>query len=91
MYYVYMLKCSDKSLYTGITTDPKRRLEEHLKGRASKYTRARLPVKMVYLEKSTDRSQASIREAEIKKLTRTKKLGLVKNSQDNIIKSFLLT
>lgn len=88
MYYVYILKCRDKSLYTGITTDPKRRLKEHLKGKASKYTRARLPVKMVYLEKSTDRSHASIREAEVKKLTRSKKLDLVNSSRKNIIKDF---
>ncbi|TSC70086.1 MAG: putative endonuclease [Parcubacteria group bacterium Gr01-1014_46] len=77
-YFVYILKCSDKSLYTGITTDVKRRFAEHKKGFGGHYTRARKVLKIVYLEKHKDRSSASRREAEIKNLTRDKKINLIK-------------
>ena len=79
-YCVYILKCNDDTLYTGITTDITKRLEEHnntLKG--AKYTRARRPVSLVYSENSQDRSSASKREYEIKKLSRDKKLELIAN------------
>lgn len=76
-WFVYILKCSDDSLYTGITNDKERRLQQHNKGKASKYTRARLPVEMVYSESSDDRSVASKREWEIKQLTKKQKLKLV--------------
>jgi len=77
-YFVYVLKCNDGTLYTGITVDVKKRLKEHnesLKG--AKYTRARRPVALVYSEESTDRSSASKREYAIKKLTRKEKLELI--------------
>ncbi|GIW78195.1 MAG: UPF0213 protein [Gemmatales bacterium] len=67
-WYVYILKCADGSLYTGATTDLTRRLCEHLAGQASRYTRGRLPVQLVYYEKHPNRSSAFRREAEIKKL-----------------------
>jgi len=78
MYYVYILECLDKSLYTGITTDIKRRFAEHKAKEGGAYTRSRKVVKIVYTEKQPDRSSASKREAEIKKLTKAKKLKLIK-------------
>lgn len=78
MYFVYILKCSDNSLYTGITTDLKRRLEEHKNGIGSRYTRSRGAGKIIYTERHKNRSTASIREAEIKKMKRADKLLLAK-------------
>ncbi|HEX5035221.1 MAG TPA: GIY-YIG nuclease family protein [bacterium] len=76
-WFVYILRCSDGSLYTGITNCLERRLERHNRGLASRYTRSRLPVNLVYSEPQPDRSLASKREAEIKLLERTAKLDLV--------------
>lgn len=77
-YFVYILECRDRSLYTGITKDITKRLDEHnTKTSGAKYTKARRPVKVVYQEPSVNRSTASKREYEIKKLTRLKKLELV--------------
>ena len=79
MYYLYILKCTDKTFYTGITTDLKRRVWEHNNSkRGAKYTSARRPVKMVYFRKFKNRSLASIEEAGIKKLTRKEKGELIK-------------
>jgi putative endonuclease len=77
---VYVLRCSDNSLYTGITRDLNRRLDEHNHNDrlASAYTRARRPVTLVYQESHEDRSSASKREAMIKKLTKIEKEKLVK-------------
>lgn len=80
-YYVYILKCSDDSLYTGYTVDLEKRLSNHLKGIASKYTRARLPVTMVYSEEYSTRSEAMSREALIKRLNRKEKLRLISHSK----------
>jgi putative endonuclease len=79
MYYVYILECSDKSLYTGIATDVEKRFKEHVKGKASHYTSAHRPVKIVYKEKSKDRGTALRREVEIKRMPRDKKLSLIKS------------
>ena len=77
-YYIYILKCSDETLYTGITTDLIRRLDEHNNSdKGAKYTKLRRPVKLVYSEPSEDRSSASKREYVIKKLSRLKKLELI--------------
>lgn len=79
MYILYILECSDKTLYTGITNDIEKRLKMHnweLPGGA-KYTRARLPVKIVYLEEVWDRSQATKRELQVKKLSKKEKLELI--------------
>lgn len=76
-WFVYILKCADGSLYTGITTDVDRRLTEHKAGTASKYTAAKGVEKMIYAEEVPDRSVASVREAEIKKLSREEKQKLV--------------
>jgi len=77
-YFVYILECSDKTLYTGIATDVDRRLNEHNNSdKGAKYTKIRRPLKLVYTEESENRSSASKREYEIKKLTREKKLELI--------------
>ena len=78
----YLLLCADGSLYTGITNDLERRLIAHGNGTASKYTRSRLPVKPVYWETCLDRSSASRREAEIKKMSRAAKAGLISRQPD---------
>ena len=77
-YYVYILQCNDDTLYTGITTDIKRRLEEHnSSSKGAKYTKIRRPVSLVYEESCSDRSSASKREYFIKQLSRKEKLDLV--------------
>jgi predicted GIY-YIG superfamily endonuclease len=78
-WFVYILRCIDGNLYTGVTTNLKRRLEEHNAGTASRYTRSRLPVKMVYKEKTKSRSTALKRELEIKSWPRHKKIDLIKS------------
>ena len=75
---VYILRCSDGSLYTGWTNNLEKRLETHQQGKGAKYTRARLPVELVYFESYEEASQARKREAEIKKFSREKKLQLIK-------------
>ena len=74
---VYIILCSDDSLYTGITTDMARRLRQHASGLGAKYFRGRQPEKIVYLEDGHSRSSASKREAEIKSMGRGDKLVLV--------------
>ncbi|MFH1847375.1 MAG: GIY-YIG nuclease family protein [Candidatus Omnitrophota bacterium] len=78
MWYVYILECRDKTLYTGITKNIEQRLEQHNSGKASKYTRGRVPVKLVYKEKQLNQSSALKREVQIKQLTREKKFILIK-------------
>ena len=78
LYFVYIVQCSDDTLYTGITTDIKRRVEEHNSSdKGAKYTKLRRPVKLVYSEEAENRSCASKREYAIKKLSREKKLELM--------------
>ena len=74
---VYIIRCSDDSLYTGITLDVERRLTEHGGARGAKYFRGKRPRQLVYLEDGHTRSSASRREAAIKKLTRAAKLRLI--------------
>jgi predicted GIY-YIG superfamily endonuclease len=74
---VYMLECSDTSLYTGITVDLERRLEKHSKGKGAKYTKHRGPCAVVFTEFQETRGQALKREAAIKAMTREEKLGLI--------------
>ena len=78
-WYVYMLRCGDGSLYTGCTDNVERRLAVHQSGKGAKYTRSRLPLKLVYQEEAADRSAALRREAAIKALPRAKKLALLQN------------
>ena len=75
-YYCYLLECSDGSYYTGWTTDPQRRTAEHNAGRGARYTRARRPVRLVYVEALPSRSKAQRREAAIKRLTHAQKKQL---------------
>ncbi len=77
-WYLYIVRCADNSLYTGITTDLERRTIEHNSSKlGSKYTRARRPVELVYQELFEDRSTVSIRESEIKKMTPAQKRRLI--------------
>jgi putative endonuclease len=76
-WYVYILKCADSTLYTGVTTDIERRLREHNHEKTgAKYTRARRPVHLVYQEIYSNRSEATRREAGLKKLSKTEKQNL---------------
>ena len=79
-HFVYMLRCTDGTLYSGYTTDPNRRTAAHNNGRGAKYTRSRLPVELVYFESIETKSQALKREAALKKLTRTEKILLIEQS-----------
>ena len=76
-WYVYIVRCRDGTLYTGITTDLDRRIEDHNRGIGSKYTAARRPVRLVYSEPQPNRSSASKREAQIKGWPRSKKKSLI--------------
>ncbi|MDR7857282.1 GIY-YIG nuclease family protein [Tissierella sp.] len=78
MCYVYILQCSDDTLYTGWTVDLDNRIHQHNLGKASKCTRARLPVKLIYFEKFEDKIAAQKREYAIKQLSRNEKLELIK-------------
>lgn len=75
---MYILSCNDGSLYTGWTTDLENRVKSHNSGKGAKYTRSRLPVKLMYYEEFSDKSHALKRESEIKKLTHNQKLDLIK-------------
>ncbi len=77
-WHLYLLLCRDGSLYTGITTDVHRRLQEHNKGTASRYTRSRLPVKLIYQEQCPNKSSALRKEFEIKALSRKEKEKYIK-------------
>ena len=76
-YWLYLLRCGDGTLYTGITTDVERRAEEHNAGKGAKYTRSRRPVEVVYREACGSRSEALRREIAVKKLSRQEKLALI--------------
>lgn len=86
MFYVYILECNDKTLYTGYTNSLETRLKNHNLGIASKYTRGRTPVKYVYTESFTNKSAAMKREIKIKSLTKKKKIELItENNYEYII------
>ena len=74
---LYILRCGDGTLYTGITVDVDHRFQMHQSGKGAKYTRSRLPVQLVYREESADKSAALKREVEIKRLSREEKLKLI--------------
>ena len=80
MWHVYMLRCKDDSLYTGVTTDIERRVKEHKKGRGGIFTRSHLPVELVYTENCGNRSSALKREIEIKAMTKTEKEALLRGA-----------
>ncbi|MBI4094953.1 MAG: GIY-YIG nuclease family protein [Candidatus Liptonbacteria bacterium] len=79
MYFVYIIRCSDKSFYTGITSDLKRRFKQHKNKRGGNYTQSHRVEKIVYTEQFKTRSGALKRESEIKRWRREKKLDLIKN------------
>lgn len=83
MWYVYILECSDGTLYTGITTDVDKRLQTHNKGKGAKYTKARLPVVLRTSFEAEDRSKASKEEHRIKQLPREEKVKLINESNRN--------
>ena len=76
-WFVYLLECRTEQLYTGCTNDVARRVGAHNRGVASKFTRSRLPVTLVYSEKCSDRSSALKREAQIRRMSRKEKLVLI--------------
>lgn len=82
MYYTYILRCGDGTLYTGYTDDPSRREAVHNSGKGAKYTRARLPVKLVYTEAFETKGEAMHRESQIKQLTKAQKLALISCSKN---------
>ena len=77
---MYILQCCDGTFYTGITTDLERRLKMHQAGKASRYTRTRRPVEMLYQEKCGDRTTALVRECEVKEWPRAKKEKLIQKA-----------
>ncbi len=77
MYFLYILECNDKSLYTGITNDLDKRLSTHLNGKGSKYVRSRLPFELKYTEEFETKSEALKREIFIKSLNRDQKINLL--------------
>ena len=79
MHYVYILRCSDGTFYTGYTTDPVRRTRVHNSGKGAKYTRARRPVELIYTEEFDGKREAQRREYAIKQLTRAEKEELIKS------------
>jgi putative endonuclease len=89
MYYLYLLKCSDESLYTGITTDIGKRMIAHKEGEGSKYVYSRLPFTLVYVEEVGNRSEASKREYEVKSWSREVKISeLDLNLQINLLDKY---
>ena len=81
MYYVYILKCCDETLYCGYTNDVGKRFETHQSGKGAKYTRGRLPLELVYTEEFETKSEAMKRECEIKKMSREKKMELIEKQR----------
>lgn len=79
-WYLYILRCGDHTLYTGITTDVEKRLEAHRRGKGAKYTRGRTPLELVYREELESHSLALKREVEVKKLSRTEKEKLIESA-----------
>ncbi len=85
MYYLYIIQCNDGSLYTGITTDVKKRFVLHKAGKGAKYTRARGVAKLLFTERHENRSTASKREAEIKKWKRKQKLDFLSSKARRLL------
>lgn len=88
MHYVYIIRCSDGTLYTGWTTDVPARLKSHNDGVGAKYTKGRGPVKLVGLEEFDTKSDALKRERAIKKMTRSQKISLIESQDENQLASY---
>ena len=84
IWYVYILLCGDETLYTGITDDIKKRIFAHREGTGAKYTRGRGPLRVVYLEELSSKSEALKREIAIKKLQRSQKLALCEQYKERV-------
>ncbi len=82
---VYILRCGDGSLYTGIAKDVEGRVKQHSEGQGAAYTRTRLPVELVYRQEGMTRSEALIREAEIKAMPRSKKEEIIRNGLNSTL------
>ena len=80
-WYLYILRCKDNTLYTGITTDVEKRLEAHRSGKGAKYTRGRAPLELVYREICGSHSDALKREHQVKMLTREEKQNLIREGE----------
>lgn len=80
MHYVYIVKCSDDTYYTGYTNNLKRRIKEHNQGEGAKYTKGRNPVSLVYSKKFKSKSKAMQKEYEIKQLSRERKINLIEQN-----------
>ena len=83
IWYLYILRCGDGTLYTGITTDVQNRLEQHRCGKGAKYTRGKAPLELIYQEKCGARSEALRRECAVKALKREQKLHLIEKCERN--------
>lgn len=81
VWYLYILRCGDGTLYTGITTDVEKRLEAHRSGKGAKYTRGRSPLELIYREKCGSHSDALKRELTVKKLSREQKEMLLRKKE----------
>jgi len=86
MWYVYIIECANKTLYTGVTSDISRRVKRHNARDGCAYTRVRTPVKLVYQEPQPDQSSALKREAQIKKWSHAKKLARIKSDIETLSK-----
>lgn len=82
--YVYILLCADNSYYTGWTNNPRQRLAAHNRGKGAKYTRSRLPVKLLYLEELSDSIAAQKREYALKQLNHQQKAALIKTAANKL-------
>lgn len=87
--FTYILLCNDSTLYTGWTNNLAKRLKAHKEGRGAKYTKARLPVKLVYFETFASKSEAMKRESQIKKLSKIAKLKLIENFSQQDLTQFI--
>ncbi len=82
MWYLYIIECKDRSLYTGITNSLEKRIAAHFSGKGAKYTKSHTPVRLVYTECLADKSSALKREAAVKKMSRSPKLELIGQCAD---------
>lgn len=87
MWHIYIVRCSDNSLYTGITNNLEHRIKIHNDKKGGYYTRSRTPVKLIYEEPCDDRSKASQREYQIKTLSRKEKLALIRGNKAGLFKA----
>ncbi len=85
LHFVYLLKCKDNTLYCGYTNNLEKRISTHNSGKASKYTRGRLPVKLIYVEEHFSKSNALKREYKIKQLSKYEKENLINQNQNQLL------